>query len=481
MPVMSYPGFLGPANKGQSYMADSEGLRNWYLERNESASAPAEWAMLPCPGFQLFASVVQAPIRGMFQQLGRAFFVAGFAFRELFADGTTTQRGSVAADAHPVTINANGDAGDQLWLTSGGIGYNYDLSSDTLSPQGVSNTTVTMGAFLDARFLYLDATTGTLYASAQYDGTTWDATMVAQSESGDPWRTMVVTPDNLIRLFGETTGEVWANQGTSPFPWSQIREACIPWGIAAPFAWSIDTTVTWLGQNAHGRGTVLRASGYDPQRISTHAIEQSIEDYGDISDATAWGYLETGHAHTMFTFPTADATWAVDGDNGLWHDRSYWDVSTGAFKAYRPGCMMEAFGKTLVGDRLTGNIYEMNSTFGSDVDGSVIRRMRDAPRFSQGQRQVRVNSLELVMDKGQGLVSGQGSDPQMMLSVAKDGGKQFGNETWCSAGKIGEWEQRVRWTQVCGWARNVVPRFVATDPVPWRIVDCIMSYSVGNS
>ncbi len=477
MPRMSYPGWNGPAYQSSSYMADSEILRNWLLEKNESPSAPAPYVMLPCPGFSTFATVSQAPIRGMFQQLGRAFFVAGYAFYELFADGTTTLRGSVEADTHPVTIHANGDAGNQLWITSGGIGYNYDLTGNSLTTPTITGT-ATMGGFLDARFLYLDASTGAFYASALYDGTTWDSTMVAQSEAGDPWRTLAVTPDDLIHLIGETTKETWANQGSSPFPFSKVQEGSSPFGIAAPYAFSIDSTLTWLAQNARGRGVVLKLNGYTPERISTHAIEDAIHSYGDISDATMWGYLETGHPFSILTFPTADATWVVDGDNGLWHERAYWDTSTGAFMAYRPGCMMEAFGKTLVGDRLTGTIYEMSADFQSDVDGAAIRRQRQPPRLDSGQNRVIIDSLQLVMDVGQGVLTGQGVTPTVMLQCSKDGGQTFAPEMTASAGAQGQWGTRVIFRRL-GQARNFVPRFTVSDPVPWRVTDCICDYRVG--
>jgi hypothetical protein len=38
----------------------------------------------------------------------------------------------------------------------------------------------------------------------------------------------------------------------------------------------------------------------------------------------------------------------------------------------------------------------------------------------------------------------------------------------------------VRWTQ-CGQARNRVDRFIDTDPVPSRFVDCLIDVSVGPS
>jgi len=483
MPVISYPGFIGPAYQSQSYMQDSERLINWYPEANGGSPTAAPSALMPCPGFLTRASVGQAPIRGTFFQLGRAFFVAGFAFYELFYNSvtqvySTTQRGTVAADSNPVTINANGDAGNQLWITSGGLGYIYDLTANTLTPAGPAGTTVSMGGFLSARFLSLDANTGAFYASDRYNGLVWNLLNVAQSESGDPWRALVVTPDNLIRLFGETTGEVWADQGTAPFPFSQVQEGSCAYGIVAPFAFSVDTDVTFLAQNKQGRGIVMRMNGYTPERVSTHAISTAFQEFATFDDTLSFCYQELGHSFTVFTFPGEEKTFVLDETTGLWGERAYWDTVTGTFLAYRPCCQMLAFGRILVGDRLTGDIYEMSSLFQDDVDGNVIRRLRQPPRFSVDQKRVTVNSLHVVMDVGQGLPSGQGVNPQLMLQTAKDGGKVFGNERWSSAGALGAFETRVRWTQ-CGQARNRTDRFIATDPVPWRLVDCIMDYTVG--
>lgn len=477
----SYPGFVGPAYQSQSYLADAERCINWYVERNESSGAPTPYALMPCPGFETFASVSQAPIRGEFYQNGRGFFVAGAAFYEVFSDGTTTLRGTVAADTHPVTIHANGDAGEQLWITSGGVGYVYALDTDTLSVEGNPGTTVSMGGFLSGRFLYLDADSGAFYASAQYDGTTWDPTMVAQSESGDPWRALVVSPDDLIRLLGESTSEAWADQGTSPFPFSPIREAHNNYGIVAPFAWAIDdVAVTWVAQTANGRGTVMRGNGYQPTKISTYAIDAAIGGYSDVSDCLAFAYQELGHPFVVLTFPTGGQTWVVDTKETLWHERASWNQLTGQFEPYRPCCMMSAFGKTLVGDRLTGDIHEMSVAFFTDVDGAILRRLREPPRLSFDQRRFITHSLEVIADKGVGLPDGQGSSPQLMLRSSANGGKTFGNERWSSPGAIGEYDARIRWTQ-CGQARNRVDQFVATDPVPWRLVDCVIDYTVGTS
>lgn len=513
----SYPGFLGPSSRNTSYMADNEICQNWFLEPTQSQSAPVPWVMKPTPGFRRFFTAVTGPIRGMFYQqtmpfsgLSACYFVAGGGFYVGFGDRSLGQLGVVENDGLPVTINSNGDAGNQLWITSGGKGYIYDQNAGTLTEQGVPGTTVTMGAFLSARFLYLDATSGAFYASGLYDGTVWDPLMVAQSASGSPWLALVVTPDNLIRLLGESSSECWADQGTFPFPFSQIKEAGGPYGIAATWAWSLDTTLNWLSQNQQGRGLIVRANGYDAAPISTLAITTEIQRYDTVSDTIAFTYQQDGHAFAVFTFPTAQTTKVYDLTTNLWHTRDYWDTTTATSFAYRPGCTISAFGQVLAGDRLTGTIYVLDPAVYTDVDGAVIRRVRQPPRFSVNQKRITVTDLQLVMDVGNGLSGGGGTeggdawggawgdawgtswetlavdsmavatDPQMMLEVSRDGGKTFPLKRWCSAGKMGEWNNRVYWTNL-GQARNFTPRFVATDPVPWPVVDLLIEYREGTS
>jgi hypothetical protein len=274
----------------------------------------------------------------------------------------------------------------------------------------------------------------------------------------------------LIRLFGETTGEVLAAASQAGFAFNAIPEAYIPFGIAAPYAFTVDTSVTWLTNTAKGRGQVVRAQGYTPVRVSNHGIEHTIQRYGTVSDAIAWGYQAQGHPFVLFTFPTEDKTWVTDEATGKWHSRSYWNTATGAAQAYRPGCAMEAFGATLVGDRVTGSIYELTGTSFTDVDGALIRHVRQPAPLHLDRRRFVVDQFELVMDVGVGLITGQGSDPQAMLRISRDGGQTFGAEHWTSLGSMGQYRTRVIWNQL-GNCRSFVPQLVISDPVPARIID----------
>jgi hypothetical protein len=68
------------------------------------------------------------------------------------------------------------------------------------------------------------------------------------------------------------------------------------------------------------------------------------------------------------------------------------------------------------------------------------------------------------MEQGTGLVTGQGSNPQIMLQVSRDGGFTYGNEMWTSFGRMGEYNKRAEWRRL-GVSRNFVFKFRITDPV----------------
>lgn len=482
---MQYPGFLGPAYQSASYMADNERLINLYPERNASPGAPSPWRFVLRAGFQTAVSVNEAPIRGSFTTNGtdsRSFFVAGFELYELTYTVATdtftaTPRGVVDYDANPVTFSWNGEAGNQLFVTSGGSGYLLDLASNAFST--VLPGTATVGAYLDGWFLALDAATSTLQISDLDDGSVWDPTQIVQrSAAADPWVSMLVIHKELW-LFGTQTSEVWADQGTFPFPFGPIQGAFLEQGIAAPFsAGHAGIPLCWLGANEQGNGIVWRADGYNTVQISTPAIEAEIQSYDTISDAQCMSYQLDGHHFYVLTFPDADKTWVYDANTELWHEEAFFNVLTGQYNALRVLSHTEAFGKHLVGDRLIGTLYEMSGSFYTDVGDAPLRWMRQPPRISAGQKRINFTRIQLIVDVGQGLVSGQGSDPQVMLQSSNDGGHVFGNERWVSAGKLGAFNTRVFWTQL-GQARNRVDRFVGTDPIKWCLVDAEIEMTVG--
>ena len=485
---MIFPAFVGPSYVSQSPKAAVQRCMNWYVEQIEAPGEPFKTALFPTPGVATFATATESPVRGMIEQNGRCFTVIGQTFYEVKSDGTLTNRGTVTFDTNPATFAANVDAGDEIFVTSGQKGYIFTLSTDTFAEaldSGGSSLGVEQGAFLDGFFLGLDNTTSTLKISDANDGTTWPALQFAQRTAGsDPWQAMVVAHRD-IWLFGQQTSEVWYNAGTSPFPFAPIPGAFLEEGIVAPFsAQRFGSTVVWLGSSEEGAGVVYMADGYNPRRISTHAVEFAIQGYArdgiSISDAVAFTYQEDGHVFYVLNFPSAKATWVYDGTTNLWHERGTWNSDKVEYQAWRPQYHAYAFNKHLVGDRELGTIYEMGLDKFTDAGGGPIRRMRRTPHLSLDDNWLFYNSFQVVLDAGIGLTSGQGSDPQVMMRWSSDGGQTWGNEHWVSAGKIGEFGTRALWRRL-GRGYDRVFEVAVTDPVPWRMIGAYLSMGQGLS
>ena len=469
---MRFPNFVGPSYTSQSMNVDCERTMNFYPEVMESPGAKTNVVLYPTPGFTSFADLSPGPVKALFHMAGRTFAVSGYVFYEISSAGTSTVRGSVAQDANPATISSNGDGGNQLFITSGDVGYCYNLTTNTLTT--VLTGGATMGAYLSGYFVCLDAATSTFRISAQFDGTTWDPTQFAQRTLGaDPWESMHVMHSE-IWLFGEQSSEVWYNSGAFPFPFAPIPGAFFQQGTLSAFSPAeLVGTRVWLSHNAQGAGMVLRNNGYAAERISTHAVEYAMQGYATIADAQSFSYQEQGHAFYVLNFPTARATWVFDASTQMWHERGYWNAPLNSYDALRVGSFCHTTNQNLVGDRVTGLVYRMSITTATDVDGLGIRRQRRARAINDDDDWILYGQFQLDMESGLGLNTGQGSAPQAMLRISRDGGHTWGNEYWASAGAIGQFSKRVIWNRL-GRARNAAFEVTVSDPIPWRFTQAFL-------
>ena len=466
---MKYDAFVGPSYESAAATADVEKTVNFYVEVQESPGATASRALLPTPGVTEVGAAANGPGRGHLFIDGREFAVIGTSFYEIDNAGTLTSRGTVALDSNPATISSNGDGGGQLFVTSGGNGYVYDLSTNTLTQIAALNSKATMGDHLDGYFLVLDGDTSTLYISNLLDGATWDTGVdfAQRSAAPDPWVAMVVA-QSFVWLLGQLTSEVWYNSGAS-FPFAKHPSGLVQYGCAAAFSAEIvDQGLTWLSTASKGHYEVVRATGFSPESISTFPLERQIGDYTVVADAQADVYAEDGHTFYILTFPTENATHAWDIETKLWHDRGTWISASNVFAAWRARWHAFAFGEHRILDAETGSVYRMSSDLSMDVDGREIRRLRRAPALQKDNHLILFPGFELDIEPGLGTATGQGSSPVVMMRFSKDGGKTWSTERMRSMGKIGEYDKRVRWDRL-GSARRMVIEVSISDPVRSRI------------
>ena len=113
-------------------------------------------------------------------------------------------------------------------------------------------------------------------------------------------------------------------------------------------------------------------------------------------------------------------------------------------------------------------------------DGDAIVRLRAAQTQAQLQSRLFYSSLQVDMETGVGLVSGQGSDPQLMLRYSSDGGHTWSSLKTATAGKIGEYSARCKFGRL-GAGRNRVFEISMSDPVKFAVVGAIVDAEEGSA
>jgi hypothetical protein len=435
-----------------------------------------------CPGLRLLTTIGSGPIRGVWAYGGYGFVVSGSELYRVDTAYTATLIGSVFGSADPVSM---ADNGTQLFIACGGPSFIYDITTGVLvqitDPDFPGAKTV---GYIDGYFVFSEPNSQRLWTTALLSGTDVDALDFASAE-GDPDNIVGLIVDHReIWVFGTKTVEVWYDAGGSDFPLARIQGAFNEIGCAAPFSIAkMDNGLFWLGSDARGTGMVYRANGYKGDRISNHGMEWQIQQYSDISDAVGYTYQQDGHSFYVLNFPSANATWVYDVATNAWHERAGWEA--GEFTRHRGNCQMFFNNETIIGDHENGNLYAFDQDVYAD-NGEIQKWLRSWRALKTGQNNLMRtahHSLQIDMETGVGLVSGQGSDPQVTLRWSDDGGHVWSSGRLATIGKIGEYFKRVifRRLGMTTKLRDRVYELSGTDPVKIAIMgaELIMSPTDG--
>jgi hypothetical protein len=358
---MRYPGFLGGSNTNRTVNVDAERTVNFYPEIVTTGTPKSKIVLHGTPGHTPFVICGTGPIRAVWSEDGRMFAISGNRLFEIFQSQTVLNRGPVNNDGLMASISSNGIGGHQLFITSGGFGYIYDLTANTLTqildPDFLLPTR--WGVFVDSYFVSLSL--DKFQISNLLNGVAWDALDVAQVSLSSDTKIAMATNHREIWLFGTKRIESWGNTGNNLFPFQPIGGAPIDHGIAAPFSAAVmDNTIFWLGADATGGGIVWKAGGYTPLRVSTHAVETMLNRLPRFDNAVAWVYSQEGHLFYVLYLPEADTTWVYDVSSNLWHERALWNRTKMRWEPHIGIAHTYCWGFNLVGDRQSGTIYTMS-------------------------------------------------------------------------------------------------------------------------
>ena len=490
-------GFVGGAYSSRSRHVDMQECVNMYPQREamqitgqytaagfgvglSEPKSKSVGSLIGCPGLDL----ISAPdtignVRGMIATSdGKFYTVIGNAVFSMQPDGTATFLGNVIGTNPIVGLAENGSQGGQVIIVDESRGWIIDTTLNTVTP--ISNFPGgTHVVFKDGRFLVNRPGTGQMFWSDApgYDGSAWVQGNFGTAESSPDSLTALAKTNNDLWLFGPLSYEVWQadidqNPGPSQGQLIFDRQSNLVGDIGTPAPYSpasIGNDLYWLGSNNRGHGVIWHNNGYSPERISTHGIEYIISKMARIDDAIGFCYQQEGHYFYVLTFPTADKTLVYDAMSGLWHERQYFNPTTGYSSRHRAQTCAFFDGMVLVGDREDSRIYKWDLDTYTD-DGDPIVRTRTCPHINNSMDRVYYNEFEVDMEKGVGLPNGQGSNPQAMLSWSDDGGFTFGKERWDSPGRVGEYKTRMHWHSL-GSSRNRIFRFKMTDPVKVVLIE----------
>jgi hypothetical protein len=357
------------------------------------------------PGLEFLQSVGTGPIRGLWaHQTNRSDFyvVSGQRVYKLTGLYATPILLGTISGTGPVSI---ADNGNQIFFACNPRSYIYTESTNIFQeitdPDFPGAVTV---SYLDTYFVFNQPNSQRIWVTSLLDGTQIDPLDFASAEGSPDGVVGVISDHRELWVFGSDSVEVWYNAGLADFPLTRIQGAFNEIGCVAPFSIAkLDNGLFWLGTDARGQGIVYRANGYTGQRISTHAIEWQIQQYGNISDAVAYTYQQDGHAFYVLTFPTGNATWVFDVATQAWHQRAGWENEE--FARHRSNCQCNFGGNIIVGDYENGNIYKFNLDVYADynTEQKWLRSWRALPTGQNNLKRTAQHSLQLDAETGVGL------------------------------------------------------------------------------
>ena len=457
------------AVKSRSIAASGGNIKNLFAEINEDQSI----ALYGTSGKVAIANVgLGGAIRGMIAANNVLYVVCEDTVYSVNADYVVTTIGTINTSTGLVSMASNGL---DVIIVDGLYGYLVNFSTGLLSritapdfPNGVKYVDYLNGIYLvsgnDSQYFY---------GSARFDGTSWNALDVGIAD---------YKPDKLIRpfvngsdllTFGTISIEYWNDTGAADFPIERSGNAFLDVGcLAANSIHRLGSSVLFLGQTSQGQGVVYQIDGYSPKRVSTHAIEYAIGQWTNTSTAYAWAYSEEGHNFYVLSCIGCPESLVYDITTNMWHTRTWYN--DGQHYSDRANTYAFFNGKHIVGDFDNGNIYELSLDVYTDDVYPIVREFTSQHTVT-GKRAF-YSLIELRMESGVGLTTGQGSDPLVNLSTSEDNGRVWGSERQARIGALGEYLNRIYWPRV-GSGFNKSFRIRMSDPVKVALTGARLEYT----
>lgn len=429
-------------------------LLNCYAEKLPD-DAKSAVLLTRSPGVHAWTTVGTGPIHGAHAALGYVFIVSGTKLYKVDSAQTATELGDIGTVGN-LDMDSNGTY--VVVVNAPNAFYTDGTTFAQITDVDFTSRGAADVEFVDNWLLFREPNSGRFFAADLGSATSFDALNFATAE-GFPDDLVGIKVDHRdVMLFGSETVELWSNTGIAGFPFERATNGFIEIGcLNGRTVVKQDNSVFWLADDY----TVRRLEGNVPQRVSTHSVEQSIVG-ATIDSARAFAYSQDGHLFYVLSFP--EVTWVYDATTMAWHERQSYGEDN-----WSVGCHAQAFGLELVGDATSNKVGYLDSETYTEWSNTMRMEWTYQPVYAE-QRLAFHDRLEIVLETGVGLVTGQGSDPQMMLDYSNDGGQTWRTLPNKDIGAIGRYDTRVVWSRL-GSSRQRVYRASVSDPIPVNVTD----------
>lgn len=442
---------------GQEYEHRSTAIsvqKTMNLIPQTEVTGAAQTSLTTWPGCNSFC-LLTGSNRGITRFKNELYKVSGTTLYKISSVGVATTIGTISGTNRCIFAND----GTNMIITTGGTGY--QLSGTTLSQ--ITDTDFENGnssSYLNQQFIY-DGNGGRFQVSDVGDPDSLQPNNFATAES---------SPDDTIRtfpfrervyIFGERSVETWYNSGTGNPPFSRVNGGTMNVGLGAIHSVAAtDDYCYFLGDDRR----VYRFSSHQPQNVTSIAISHQIGLMIDFSDAIASIYQIEGQSFYIITFPTAGKTYGFNEQAAAW-----FSLSTGANQSrYIGEDYIECYGKKFIASKEDGSVLQLSLTTYTD-NSSVKSQERiigpiNGTSLGIPAERLLMSYVDLVMEMGVGISTGQGSNPQLLISASFDGGKSWTNEDDVLLGRTGEGRLKARWDHMESFYSCFI-RIKCTDPV----------------
>lgn len=431
-----------------------------------------EGAMIPTAGFTtILARLVEEDQegRGIFYSdlLNACVVVLGNTLYKITLE-THEKLGTLASDRGRVYFAENGlttlpdsstgDPGGQIAISDGINIYTFAkngaFSKAEMDDGSALDFVPGTLAFQNGFFFANDLGSDRIYASTLNESRVWPVLffdlVAARTRS-------CVAFKNLLYVFGKDKTNLFYSQPSEPqFPYAP--DVSRAWDYGCLSQASVATSqglIVWLGNTRYGAPTILMSTGGTPTGISTPGIDALIDSFETPQDAEGFMYEEDGHIFYQITFEADNITLLYDFTSKKWTGLT--DTSGQNRSPVRQSAYFEGKNTLLAITRAPGRVGK----FGVNIfnfDDEVIPRMIITQNYTQEERQVMCQELDLQIEQGENAVreAVYPSDPveeyaqgsRICLSISKDRGRTYPIEHVRTLGRPGFRRELLRWRKL---------------------------------